>query len=115
MKVMNLVARLLINVLALWVVDYLVPGMSFASWQALFVSAIVIGIVNTFIKPVLQVIALPITIVTFGIGAILINVLLLWFVSYIVPGFEIDVFLTAVIASLLLSLVSWFLHRLTKE
>lgn len=112
---MNLVARLLVNAFALWIVDYLVPGMSFSDWQSLLVSAVVIGIVNTFIKPILQIIALPITLVTFGIGAILINVLLLWFVSYVVPGFEIDTFLTAVIASLLLSLVSWFLHSLTKN
>lgn len=112
---MNLLARLLVNVFALWIVDYLVPGMSFADWQSLLVSAVVIGVVNTFIRPVLQIIALPITLVTFGIGAILINVLLLWFVSYIVPGFTIDSFLTAVLASLLLSLVSWFLHRLASE
>lgn len=114
-NLMKLLARLLINVLALWVVDYLVPGLMFTDFQSLFVSAIVIGIVNTFIRPILQVIALPITIITFGVGAILINVLLLWLVSYIVPGFEIDTFLTAVLASLLLSLVSWFLHRLASE
>ena len=112
---MKLFVRLLINALALYVVDYLVPGMSFADYQSLFVAAVVIGVVNTFIRPILQVIALPITIVTFGIGALLINVLLLWLVSYIVPGFVIDRFLTAVIASLLLSLVSWFLHHLARE
>lgn len=112
---MKLVASLLLNFLALYVVDYLVPGMSFSGWQAIFVSAVVIGIVNTFIKPILQLVALPITLITFGIGALLINVLLLWGVSYIVPGFHIDTFITAVIASLLLSVVSWFLHKLSSD
>lgn len=112
---MNLLARLFVNVFALWIVDYLVLGLSFDDWQSLLVSAVVIGIVNTFIKPILQIVALPITLITFGIGAILINVLLLWGVSYVVLGFEIDTFLTAVIASLLLSLVSWFLHSLARD
>jgi putative membrane protein len=112
---MKLIASLLINFLALYVVDYLVPGLSFADWQSILVSAVVIGVVNTFIRPILQIVALPITLITFGIGAILINILLLWGVSYIVPGFEIDTFTTAVIASLLLSLVSWFLHKLGSE
>lgn len=112
---MQLLARLLVNALALWVVDYIVPGLRFANLQSLFVSAVVIGVVNTFIRPILQVIALPITLITFGVGAILINVLLLWLVSFIVPGFYIDTFLTAVVASLLLSLVSWFLHHLANK
>jgi putative membrane protein len=112
---MNLLARLLINAFALWIVDYLVPGLSFATWQALLVAAVVLGVVNTFIKPILQIIALPITLLTFGIGALLINVLLLWMVSAVVPGFKIDSFMTALVASLLLSLVSWFLHSLARE
>ncbi|MFV1917775.1 MAG: phage holin family protein [Patescibacteria group bacterium] len=73
------------------------------------------GIVNTFIKPVLQIIALPISIITFGVAAFLINVVLLWGISFIVPGFEIENFLTAVISSIVLSLVSMFLNKLAEE
>jgi len=112
---MKLIVRLTINVFALLVVEYLVPGFHLAGIWTAIVAAIVIGIVNTFIKPVLQLIALPISILTFGIAAFLINVLLLWAVAQFVPGFTISSFPTAIIASIVLSLVSWFLHKLANE
>ena len=112
---MKLLAKLLINSFALWIVAYLIPGFNFDSTQALIVTAVVIGVVNTFIKPILQIVALPITILTFGIAAILINVFLLQFVASIVPGFDITNFTTALYASILLSLVSWFLHSLASD
>lgn len=112
---MRLVGKLLVNILALLVVAYLVPGFILADWRATFAAAIVIGIVNTLIRPILQVIALPISIMTFGIAAFLINVGLLYMASLLVPGFEIANFTTAMIASVVLSLVSWFLHRLASE
>ena len=109
---MKLVARLAINVLALFVVAYLVPGFHLAGfWTA----AVVIGVVNTFIRPIVQIIALPISILTFGIAALVINVLLFWGASMLVPGFTIDSFLTAFIASIVLSLISWFMHKLASD
>jgi putative membrane protein len=112
---MKLIIRLAINVLALLVVEYLVPGFELTSYQAVIVTAIVIGVTNTFIRPILQLIALPISLLTFGVSAFLINVFLLWGVAYVVPGFEITSFLIAVIAAIVLSLVSWFLHKLASE
>jgi putative membrane protein len=112
---MKLIVRLAINVFALLVVEYLVPGFELTGYQAAIVAAIVIGVTNTFIRPLLQLIALPISLLTFGISAFLINVFLLWGIAYVVPGFEITSFLTAVIAAIVLSLVSWFLHKLASE
>lgn len=112
---MHLVMRLLINVLALIIVEYLVPGFYLANIWSAIVAAVVIGIVNTLIKPLIQFIALPLSIMTFGIAAFLINVTLLLIVSKIVPGFLISSFTTAIIASLVLSLVSWFLNKLARE
>jgi len=107
--------RLAINVFALYIVEYLVPGFKLDNIWAATVAAVVIGIVNTFIRPILQIITLPISIATFGIFALLINVALLYVASLIVPGFEIANFTTAIIASVVLSFVSWFLSRLAKE
>ncbi len=112
---MVLLVRLAINVFALFVVEYLVPGFYLASIWTAIVAAIAIGIVNTLIKPILQLIALPISILTFGITAFLINVLLLWGTSRLVPGFAISGFSTAIMASIVLSLVSWFLQKLAHE
>jgi len=112
---MKLIIRLAINVFALFIVEYLVPGFYLANIWTGIVAAIAIGVVNTFIKPILQLIALPISILTFGIAAFLINVLLLWGTSMLVPGFVISGFSTAIIASIVLALVSWFLHTLARE
>lgn len=112
---MQLIIRLGLNVFALLVVEYLVPGFILRDFWTAIVAAIVIGVINSFIKPILQLVALPISVFTLGISAFLINVALLWGASLIVPGFEIKSFLTAVIASIALSLVSWFLHRLASE
>jgi len=112
---MKLIIRLAINVFALLIVEYLVPGFILESLASAIVAAIVIGIVNSLIKPILQLIALPISLFTFGISAFLINVALLWLTSFFVPGFEITSFGTAIIASIVLSLVSWFLHKLASD
>lgn len=112
---MRLIIRLAINVFALFVVEYLVPGFHLAGIWTAVVAAVVIGIVNTFIKPILQLIALPVSILTFGITAFFINVFLLWGTSMIVPGFTIAGLGTAIVSSIVLSLVSWFLHKIASE
>ncbi|HKC04330.1 MAG TPA: phage holin family protein [Patescibacteria group bacterium] len=112
---MKFVVRLAINVFALFVVEYLVPGFHLASIWTGVVAAVVIGLVNTFIRPILQLIALPLSILTFGITAFLINVLLLYGTSKLVPGFTIDSFMTALVSAIVLSLVSWFLHSLASD
>ena len=112
---MKLVGKLIINILALLVVEYLIPGFSLVDTRALIVAAIVIGVVNTFIRPVVQILVLPISIVTLGIFAFFVNVFLLWGISYIVPGFEIDSFMTATIASIVLALVTAFLGKVASE
>ncbi len=111
---MKLFLKLVLNIFTLIIVSYLVPGFTFETLWAAIVTAIVIGVVNTFIKPILQIIFLPLSIVTFGITAFLINVVLLWGVSFVVPGFEIANFTTAVWASIVLALVSMFLHKLSE-
>jgi putative membrane protein len=112
---MKLVIRLAITVFSLLVVEYIVPGFALSDIWTAIVAAVVIGIVNTVIKPVLQLIALPISILTLGLSAFLINVLLLWGTSKVIPGFVIESFWTAVVASIVLSLVTWFLHKLASD
>jgi len=112
---MKLVVRLATNVFALFVVEYVLPGFHLASIWTAVVAIIVIGLVNTFIRPILQLIALPISILTFGVAAVVINVLLLWGSSKLVPGFEIATFWTAFFASILISLVSWFMNKLASD
>lgn len=112
---MNLIMTLVVNTVTLLVVSYLVPGFYFIDLRATLVTAIVIGVLNTFVRPVLQLIALPLTILSLGLFAFLINVALLWFAAALVPGFQIESFFTAAVASIVMALVSAFFHKLTKN
>ncbi len=112
---MNLITHLLINVLALLVVDYLLPGMGFRDLMSTVVAAVVIGIINTYIRPIVQILALPFSLLTFGLTAFLINVGLLWLAASVVPGFEIDGFVTALVASILLTITGWVLHKMARN
>lgn len=111
---MKLFGFLLINVLALLITAYLVPGFVIANYQAAIVAAIVIGVINTFIKPVVQLIALPITFVTLGLFSIVINIAFLFLAAQLTPGFDINGVIPALLGSIVLSLVSSFLGMLTK-
>lgn len=109
-----MLGRIIVMVMGLLIVEYLIPGFRLESLGVAVIAAVVIGIINTFIRPVIQILALPFTLVTLGIAAFIINVLLLMLAASIVPGFEIDGFLTAAISSILLSLINAFLHKLSK-
>lgn len=111
---MGIILSLLINTIALYLVAYIIPGFDFNDFKAIFISAIFLAIANKFIKPVLHIVFLPLTLITFGLAAFFVNVLVLWGVSALVPGFQIDGFLTALLSSLLLTLVSLFLRGLEK-
>jgi putative membrane protein len=109
---MSIFIGLLVNIISLMVVSYLIPGFSFTDMRALLVTAVVIGIINVFIKPILQLIALPLSIMTLGLFAFFVNVSLLWIAAEIVPGFDIQNFFTAALASIVMALISAFFHRM---
>lgn len=107
---MQLIGYLIIQVFSLLVVSYIIPGFILSDLRAAVVAAVVIGVINTFVRPILQLIALPLTILSLGLFAFLINVTLLWFAASIVPGFEIEGFMTVVVASIVMALISAFFH-----
>lgn len=110
--IMYFIIRLLINMVAIMIIAYLVPKViQVESWIAALVAAFVLGVVNTFIRPLLVLLTLPLTLVTFGIFLLVINGLLLWLVSAIVRGFQVNGFLGALIGAILISIVSWILSR----
>ena len=109
---MYFIIRLLINMVAILIIAYFLPKLiQVENWVAALVAAFVLGVVNTFIRPLLVVLTLPLTVVTFGIFLLVINGLLLWLVSAIVRGFYVNGFLGALIGAILISIVSWILSR----
>lgn len=108
---MKIILKLAVNVVALYLVAYLVPGVKFDSFSTLLIASLVIGLINTFIKPIVKLLTLPINLMTLGLFTFVINVVLLLFAAFIVPGFSIDGLIAAIVASFLLSLVSWVLNK----
>ncbi|MBI2439862.1 MAG: phage holin family protein [Lentisphaerae bacterium] len=100
--------RLLILTLAVWVAAYLVPGITYNHWSNLLIAALVLGILNTFVKPILMLISLPLIVFTFGLFLVLINALLLEATAWLVPGLYVASFWSALGGSLVVSIVSLF-------
>ncbi len=104
----------LINAISLYVTVALVPGIEVDDLTTLFLAALVIGLVNALIKPIVHLISLPITILTFGIFALVINAAMLGLAAWLVPGFNIDGFLPAFLGAIVLTIVSAILNSLLK-
>jgi putative membrane protein len=102
----------LINTVALAAVAYLMPSVSIASAGAALVAALVLGLVNALIRPLLVLLTLPVTVLTLGLFIFVINGLLFWAVGSLVPGFEVAGFWSGMIGAIVFSLVSWLLSAL---
>jgi len=99
--------RAAITALGLWVASEIFAGLVFDSTSKLLVAAILLGIVNAIVRPLAFILTLPITVVTLGLFLLVLNAGMVALVAWIVPGFTISGFWTAVGAALIVSLVSW--------
>lgn len=106
---MKLFFHWLVGALAIGIAAYLVPGVAVTLKGAL-IAAVVLGAFNIFIRPVLLILALPITILTLGLFSLLINALLVMLVAVIVPGFAVAGFWSAFLFAIVLSVVNWLFH-----
>ncbi|MDR7094652.1 phage holin family protein [Hydrogenophaga laconesensis] len=98
-----------ITALALWVASHVFKGIQFSSTASLVVSALLLGLANAIVRPLLVVLTLPLTVLTFGIFLLVINALMLLLVAKIVDGFKISGFWTAFWASIFMALLSFVL------
>lgn len=106
--------NLIVNALAVIISAYILPGVKVDGFLTAVVVAVVLGVVNMFIKPILLLLTLPLNILTLGLFTFVINALLVLLVSNLVPGFKVSGFLWALIFSLVLSVISSFLYSLAK-
>jgi len=102
----------ILNAVALLLVAYLLPGIAVASFGSALIAALVLGLLNMLVKPVLVLLTLPITIVTLGLFLIVLNALLFWFAGSVLKGFQVNGFWWAVIGALLYSVISGLLSRI---
>lgn len=109
---MKLLLVWLLNAIALLAVAYLVPGIHLAGFAAALVAALVIGLVNMIIRPILVLLTLPITLLTLGLFILVINGLLFYLVGNWIQGFDVTTITAGIIGALVYSLLSWVLSAL---
>ena len=98
--------RWVVLAVAVWVATHLVRGLSYDDWPSLLVAALVLGILNSMVKPILVALALPFVVFTFGLFLLFINAFLLMLTAKVVPGFLVAGFWSAMGASLIVSVLS---------
>lgn len=101
-----------VNTLSLWVADRIFDSVTFDDTATLFASGLLLGVINTFLKPVLVILTLPVTILTLGLMLPVLNGLILLLVAWLVPGFHVQGFWYGVLVALFVSLFSFFLNSL---
>lgn len=109
---MPFVVRMGANAIAILLIAYLLPSVLAATGPtAALAAAFLLGLANAFVRPLFVLLTLPVTVVTLGLFLLVINALLLWGVSSLVPGFQVNGFWGALAGSLLISLISWTLTQ----
>ena len=111
----KLVTKLLIIVFALLFSASVIPGITITGLYPAIIAAILLGIINLLIRPILVILTFPITILTLGLFIFIINALLFWFVASFVDGFTVSSFFAAFLGTVVVSITSWVANRIIPE
>ena len=109
---LNLLIKWFIFALLVIFTAWIIPGISVSNFVSALLVCVVLGLINTFIKPIVQFVSLPVTFFTLGLFSFVINALLLMLVGAITPGFEVDGFWSALFGSLLLSIFAGWVGKI---
>ena len=109
---LNLVAAWIVNALALLALPYVVSSIQVAGFGTALLVAVVLGLINTLLRPLLILLTLPVTLLTLGLFLLVINGLLFWAVGSFLDGFSVGGFWSGVFGAILYSLISWLLSAI---
>ena len=109
---MRLILLWILNAVALLAVTYLLPSIQVSGFGTALVAALVLGFINTLVRPVLTLLTLPITVLTLGIFYLVLNGLLFWLASALLPGFDVAGFGSALVGAILYGVLAWALSAL---
>lgn len=112
---MKLLIAWIINAGTLLIAANIVPGFKIADIQTAFLAAIIIGLINIFIRPILLLITLPINLLTLGLFTFVVNAVVLWLASLVISGMMIENALAGILAAVVVSIVSTILSHLAKD
>jgi putative membrane protein len=105
-----------LNLFALWIAAELVEGITYDDFWKLIIAALIFGIINLFLRPILVLLTLPAVILTLGLLLIVINAFLLWLTGKLVPGFDVaDFFWAAILGALIIAIVNFVLDLLLPD
>lgn len=111
----NLLLRLIITTVLILLLSKLLPGIHLATVKAAVIVAVVLGLLNAFLKPILVFFTLPITLFTLGLFLLVINSAMVLLTDYLIDDFTVDSFLNALFFSVVLSVSQWFLYLFIKD
>lgn len=111
---MRFLLHWLVTAIGLYLAAYLVTGITFSNTTALIVGALVLGFVNAVVRPVLQILSLPFTLITLGLFYFVVNGLAFGLAALLVPGFRVGSLWAAILGALIVSLVSWAFGAFTR-
>jgi putative membrane protein len=109
------IVRAIFGALGLWLASVLVDGVHFSDTQSLILAAILLGIVNAFVRPVVFVLTLPITIVTLGLFLLIVNAAMIGLVAMLLAGFQVSGLIPGVLAAIVTGVTSWIGGMLLRD
>jgi putative membrane protein len=109
---MRLIVVWILNAVALLAIPHIIPGIVVGGFSSALISVAILAFINTLIRPLIILLTLPVTILTLGFFIFVINGLLFWLAGSMLPGFQVNGFLNAVLGAILYSVISWILHAL---
>ena len=109
---MGFIIKVLITAVAVYLAAYLLPGVTITDAKTTIIVALVLALLNTFIKPILVILTIPITLITLGLFLLVINALMVKWAASLVSGFTVDGWFSALLVSLIVTIVSYILNGL---
>jgi putative membrane protein len=109
---MGLLIRIIIIAVAAYLAARLLPGVTISDATTAVLVALVLALLNAFVKPILVALTLPITIITLGLFLLVINIIIIYLAAYIVPGFSVDGWLSALLFSLIVAVITYILDAI---
>jgi putative membrane protein len=109
------IAKILIAAAGLWLAATFIDGIDYHGWLALLLAGLLLGLVNAIVRPIVTLLTLPITLLTLGLFLLVINAAMIGLVGLLVPGFDVDGFIPAILAAVVTGVVSWVGQALMRE
>lgn len=109
------IIKVIIAAVALWIADWLIAGIETDGWVTLLIAGLLLGLVNAFVRPIVTILTLPLTLITLGLFLLVVNAAMIGLVGLLLPGFQVDGFWPAILAAIVTGVVSWIGQALLRE